>query len=214
MKRITIAIAVESPLIFLGIKQLFAKDPQLDILCSAEDGEEVRKILLEFNPDILLFSLNLPGGLIDSAIDFIGKNKLKTKVLVLGNSEYCPQVSGIQRAAGYIAKTADTNTLIHAIASIVKGEKWFNHIVLDDLPMNNLPPLDEREEQILHFLAQGMDNTKIAERLCLAKQTIHNYMSALYKKLNVSSRSEAIILAQKSGFGISVEPFDDGQSSE
>ena len=59
--------------------------------------------------------------------------------------------------------------------------------------------LTEREEQVLHLLAQGLNNVQIADELNLGKQTIRNYVSRIYSKLEVSSRVEAAFCAKSHG---------------
>jgi len=61
------------------------------------------------------------------------------------------------------------------------------------------PSLTDREREILGLMARGWDNARIATKLCLAGQTVRNYVSSIYKKLEVDSRGEVIVWAREHG---------------
>jgi DNA-binding NarL/FixJ family response regulator len=69
------------------------------------------------------------------------------------------------------------------------------------LPVQIFPELTEREREILHFIAQGLNNSEIAERLVLAPKTIRNHISNIFNKLQVADRAQAIVRAREAGLG-------------
>jgi len=64
-----------------------------------------------------------------------------------------------------------------------------------------LSALTPREVEVLRLIARGLDNTAIAQELCLTKRTVQNHISNIYGKLGVASRAEAVLLAIRNGLG-------------
>jgi len=113
-------------------------------------------------------------------------------------------------ARGYIVKSARADELIEAIRTVYRGGavldpgtantllKEFRHLAGDSqraLPIG----LSDREIEILHFVAQGKSNKEIADVLSLSDQTITNRLSAIYRKLKVANRAEAVTYAIQQG---------------
>ncbi len=115
-------------------------------------------------------------------------------------------------AAGYLLKDTPQEELIKAITNVVKGwnpidpqvaGKILEHVarqattVLPD--QKRISELSDREREVLRLLAKGLSNTEIAQTLFLSEGTVKNYVSALFSKLGVSDRTQAAILAIRSG---------------
>ena len=98
--------------------------------------------------------------------------------------------------------------LLQAINEVMQDASWFSHAILEkfaeaktDLLVQPEPTeLTRREQQVLALLATGMDNSDIADKLGIASQTVRNYVSKLYSKLNVNTRVEAVVWARERGF--------------
>jgi DNA-binding NarL/FixJ family response regulator len=115
-------------------------------------------------------------------------------------------------ARGYLLKGAQGAETLRAIRAVANGEVIFSPGVAeqmqayfargmkpaDDAPFPDLTP---REGEVLELLAQGLTNAAIAERLILSPKTIRNQVSNIFGKLQVASRSEAIIKAREAGLG-------------
>ena len=106
--------------------------------------------------------------------------------------------------AGYMLKDEATEAVVEAIRTIMRGASWFSHTVVEKListrtSSDPLLQLTERERQVLEHLAHGYSNALIAQKLHLAEQTVRNYLSRIYRKLNVSNRTQAIIWARGRG---------------
>lgn len=111
--------------------------------------------------------------------------------------------------AGYVLKDDALESIAPAIRTASSGGSWFSQSVLNKLvdarPGQGLDekgdPLTEREKVLLTMISQGWDNERIAAKLDLAEQTVRNYISRLYHKLGLTSRSEAIIWARDNNWG-------------
>ncbi len=92
-------------------------------------------------------------------------------------------------------------TVVQAIRSVMLGAIWFSRAVLARLaqsqPSHGISILNEREREILNLVALGWSNRRIAVRLDLADQTVRNYLSQVYQKLGLGSKSEAIVWARE-----------------
>jgi DNA-binding NarL/FixJ family response regulator len=115
-------------------------------------------------------------------------------------------------ARGYLLKGAQGDETLRAIRAVANGEVIFSPGVAEQMvayfargmkttPDAPFPDLTPREREILELLAQGLTNTAIAEKLVLSPKTIRNQVSTIFDKLQVATRSEAIIKAREAGLG-------------
>jgi len=115
-------------------------------------------------------------------------------------------------ARGYLLKGAQGDETLRAIRAVANGEVIFSPGVAEHMmayfargmkaaPDAPFPDLTPREGEILELLAQGLTNTAIAEKLVLSPKTIRNHVSNIFSKLQVATRSEAIIKAREAGLG-------------
>jgi len=113
-------------------------------------------------------------------------------------------------AAGYLLKDRPRTELIAAIKGTIAGNSYIDPAVarkvLTNVAQSPLPPsqppkvaLTAREAEILELLALGLSNTEIAQRLFLSEGTVRNYLSALFAKLGVSDRTQAVVAALRDG---------------
>jgi two-component system NarL family response regulator len=109
-------------------------------------------------------------------------------------------------ATGYVIKDEALETLASAVRAVCRGETWLSPAVARQVvrravgrpaapPECPIPKLTPRETEVLCLLGQGLDNAAIAQRLMVAKRTVQNYVSRIYDKLEVSSRTEAALCA-------------------
>jgi two-component system response regulator DegU len=133
-------------------------------------------------------------------------------ILVLTVHDDVETICGIleEGATGYLLKDEALETVVHAVRAAARGECWLSAGVArrlaqrarggaphtaDPVPL----PLTTREFQVLRLLAEGLDNSAIAERMVVTTRTVQNYVSAIYGKLGVASRTEAALLAIRRG---------------
>lgn len=207
---IRILLADDHPLVRSGIRSTIAEEPDLELIAEATDAHEVQRLCELHQPDILLLDLSMPGPSPLETIAFVKESCVKTRVLVLTAYDDDVYVRSVVKAgvAGYLLKDEAVEALVSAIHAVVKGGTWFSRRVVDkmfewhnDPTQSALSELTNREREILEVIGQGWDNRKIASELNLAEQTVRNYVSRIYDKLNLHSRAEVIVWARKHGFG-------------
>jgi DNA-binding NarL/FixJ family response regulator len=115
-------------------------------------------------------------------------------------------------ARGYILKGADQTEILRAIEAAVRGEALIGANVARQLanllsrqascgPDQVFPELTNRQREVLDLIAQGLNNSEIAERLVLSPKTVRNHISAIFNALQVADRAQAIVRAREAGLG-------------
>jgi DNA-binding NarL/FixJ family response regulator len=189
-----------------GLKNIFAQEEDIHFIEEAESGEQMAKKLkkMDEHPDVIVMDINLPGMDGVDATAYVKRNFKEIKVLVLtmyNHDEYLMKALS-KGADGYLLKDSPSEELINAIRSVARGEsilhpsltkKLFNyhHKQSSRKDMG----LTRREKDVLSCLVQGLSNKEIAERLFISDKTVKIHVSKIYKKLNVKSRSQAVINA-------------------
>ena len=201
---VKIMIADDHSMVREGLKSLLALDGDIQVIEEAVDGEDCLEKLKTCKPDVLLLDINMPkkNGL--EVLQCINKSNLKVKVLVLtvhNEVEYLIKAVDIG-VDGYILKDSESAELKKAIFAITKGE---NYIQPDLIPALNskmieknsdkdkIDSLTKREFEVLKLLAVGMYNKEIAEKLNISERTVKNHVSNIFKKLEVTDRTQAAV---------------------
>jgi DNA-binding NarL/FixJ family response regulator len=156
--------------------------------------------------------INMPGVNGVEATRRIITARPDTGVLVLTMFDDDDSVFAAMRAGarGYVLKDADEEELTGAIRAVARGEAIFSQAVAGRVlaffaqpraAPKVFPTLTDREREILALIAQGRANPAIARTLFLSTKTVANYVSAIFAKLQVADRAEAMIRAREAGLG-------------
>jgi Response regulator containing a CheY-like receiver domain and an HTH DNA-binding domain len=209
--KINILIADDHSILRQGLKQILELEKDIVVTAQASNGSEAVKLAMEYKPDIILMDINMPGinGL--QAIKEIKQEKLPCKIIVLTiheDREYLFKTLQMG-AEGYVLKDAETAVLVEAIRSVYRGQsfiqpnmtrelvKEFNRVTLHEKDKSEDNNLTSREIQVLELIAEGMINKEIARKLYISEKTVKNHVSNIFKKLEVSDRTQAAIYAFK-----------------
>ena len=180
----------------------------LEVVGEAADGESAVRECRLLGPDVVLMDLVMPGigGL--EATRRIRAAQPEVAVLVLTMSDDNDTLRSALRAGarGYLLKEAGQEDIVAAIASVSAGQTVLSsgmaermlEPATDTLP---LPSLTAREREILTLVADGLRTAAIAERLYLSPKTVSNNLTAIFAKLGVADRGQAMILARRHGLG-------------
>jgi len=176
----------------------------------AGSGEEALQVLPRYRPELVLLDIFMPGmgGL--EALRHIRTAHPEVKVLMLttfGYDTYVKEAVG-GGASGYLLKDTSPHEVWASITAILGGQTVLSPTVVESLSGKPRSPgggksvvpdwfplLSEKERKILLLISKGLSNEEIADRLCLGKNTIRNYVSALYEKIDVKDRFGAIRIA-------------------
>ena len=177
-----------------GIKQLLEFDGSIDVIEQASDGAECLEKLQHVQPDILLLDINMPNVNGIEVLEEIKKKNIPVKVLMLtvhSEAEYLVQAVDIG-ANGYILKDSGSEELKKAIQSVMDGD---SRLVNRDIDKEKIAALTKREMEILTQIAGGMFNKEIAMNLNISERTVKNHISNIFKKIDVSDRTQAAVFA-------------------
>jgi DNA-binding NarL/FixJ family response regulator len=212
MTVIRVVIADDHPIVRTGLSALLQSLPDVEVVGVAADGHEAVREVVTTKPDVALIDLKMPGldGL--AATRELARVAPQVAVLVLtmhdDDSVFAAMRAG---ARGYLVKGVEQDDIARAIRSVAGGEAIFGPGVaqrvlasLQSPPSRTsavFPELTSREREILDLLAAGLSNALIANRLGVAYKTVANNVSSIFGKLQVSDRSQAIVMARNAGLG-------------
>lgn len=191
-----------------GIKQLLEFDGSVEVIEEASDGEECLMKLKNSNPQVLLLDINMPKMNGIDVLEEIKKQDLDVKVLILtvhDEVEYLLKAVDIG-VDGYILKESESVELKKAINYVVNGESYIqpklipllnNRLMARDKDKEKIEMLTRREKEVLIQIANGMINKEIANALHISERTVKNHISNIFKKIDVSDRTQAAVFAIK-----------------
>jgi DNA-binding NarL/FixJ family response regulator len=204
-ERIRVLLADDHPLVQAGIRSVLTAEEDIALVGEAVDGDQVLRLCQELEPDILLLDLNMPGPSPFETVAYLRQHCPAVKVLVLTAYDDDAYVHGLTAAgvAGYVLKDEVPETVVRAIRAVEDGDTWLSRPVVEKLARLEMEEtfLTEREGQVLRLMARGWDNVQIAAELGLAEQTVRNYVSRIYTRLEMKSRAEVIVWARERGMG-------------
>ncbi|MGL4612125.1 MAG: LuxR C-terminal-related transcriptional regulator [Trueperaceae bacterium] len=216
MNRISVIFADHHPLVRTGVRATLALEPDLRLVAEAQNGPEALNLIKMHLPDVFLFYLNTPGLHPLETVQAVQAVSTHTKLVVLAPPQEATLIYPMVRAgiAGYLLEHESTDVLVNAIRTVYQGGNWFSKEVLAALAQNPeemvrsgvVADLTDRELSILFLIAEGKTNHGIAKELSLAEQTVRNYVSRIYDKVDLHSRSELIVWTREQGLMIERQP--------
>jgi two-component system NarL family response regulator len=201
MRRLKLLIAEDHPLMVEAIRAAVSVDGRIEIVGIVSPGADVIEAALAHDPDIILLDLRMPEVDGITALYRLRAARVRAKRVVLSGAEG-PDV--VRRAfeagaAAFINKRIDPYDLAAALRQACEQTLFQPFKVNPLLADATTVELTEREAAILTGLVGGLSNKQIASRLSYAEQTVKLELTRLYRKLGVSSRTEAIAVALRTG---------------
>jgi len=202
MNKIRILLADDHPLVRSGLIKMLEQYKEFIVVGEAGDGEEAVAMTKKLEPDVVVIDLSMPKLSGIEATKIIRRDNPSSKVLVLtmhDNEEYVYQIlkSG---AGGYMLKSTGKDDLAVAIRAVAHGERFFSprvsEIMVDaylrkagtreDVPVSDDDiPLTKREKEILFYIADGLNNSQIAEKLFISARTVDTHRTNIMQKLDI-----------------------------
>ena len=189
-----------------GIKKLLEFDKSIEVIEQASDGLECLEKIEGVKPDILLLEIDMPQMNGIEVLEKLKEQNNPVKVLVLtvhSEIEYLVKAIDIG-ASGYILKDSGSAELKNAIQCIMENNPYIqpslipalkSRLVVRDIDKEKLEALTKREMEILTQVASGMFNKEIANNLDISERTVKNHISNIFKKIDVSDRTQAAVFA-------------------
>lgn len=191
-------------LVRVGMRTLLNSMPDFTVVGEAPSRSEALPMLLQHTPDIVIVDLRVQDGTgIETAKEIL-THLPATRLLFLADTlNDSILLSAISTGAhGYVLQDAGSETLMHAMRSITKGQAYLDpgvtrhtfaylRKVADREPERGRHLLSPQERRLLPLIAQGKTNKEIAAELGLSDKTVKNYLANVYSKLHLSRRSQA-----------------------
>ena len=209
---VRVLIADDHTLFRRGVRALLSTMTGIEVIGEAADGETAVAMATELAPDLVLMDLQMPRGGGLPAIRAITERQPAANVLVVTMFEDDDSVFAAMQAGarGYVLKDIDADDLARAIVAVGRGEALFSRGIASrvmqffslrhpaDAPF---PDLTDSERAVLRLMATGANNPAIARELSLSPKTVRNYISNIFRKLQVVDRAQAIVAAREAGIG-------------
>ena len=217
---IRILVVDDHTLFRRGLSALLARDPRLQVVGDAGDAGEAIRRAQELQPDVVLLDNHLPGVTGVDAIGSLREAAPHARIIMLTVSEDEHDLAAALRAgaSGYLLKTLEGDVLGDSLRRAMRGESVVAPEMTGKLvaayrqaangapadepaepPASVLDQLSAREQDILRGIARGESNKEIARALGIAETTVKIHVQHVLRKLDVSSRVHAAVIATSSG---------------
>lgn len=204
---IRVLLADDHGVIRDGLGRLIASFEDIDLIGSAADGEEAVRLSAELAPDVVLMDLDMPGVDGIEATRRVLAGRPETAVLVLTSFSDRPRILGAIEAGacGYLLKDVAAEEVAEGIRAAARGESPLDPRAARTILTAQSEPdpaaaLSAREAEVLDLLVEGLPNKLIARRLEISEKTVKTHLTAIFRALGVTDRTQAALWAERSGF--------------
>lgn len=210
---VTVVLADNHPVVRGGLRALLSATLGIEVVAEAATAREAVREAVLHRPDVLMLDLRMGDRAGIAAITDVLRSAPGVAVLVFTCVDDEHSVFAAMRAGarGYLLKEASHQDIVRAVRGTAAGEAIFGAPIArritellsapTGLVRRPFSELTSREREVLDLLAGGLPNSAIARRLHLAPKTISNHISAIFGKLRVADRAEAIVRARDAGLG-------------
>jgi DNA-binding NarL/FixJ family response regulator len=193
--RLRVLVVDDHDIVQWGFRLLLERQPWVERCLSARTGEEAVSLVSRTRPHVALIDLFLGGQSGAEICDEVRGVSPQTKILLIsGAGTISPAAARAAGASGFVSKDWGAPDVVKAVRMVGLGMDVFA-----PSPEGDQTPLSEREREVIALIAAGSTNREIAERLFLSPHTVKEYVSGIYRKLDVRNRAEAVKRAQRLG---------------
>ncbi len=208
---IRILLVDDHKMLLHSLKEAIDQEADLRVVAQAENGRQAVKLTRKYDPDIIIMDISMPELNGIEAVRQIIKERPKQKILTLSMHADKHYIMGMLRAgvSGYVLKTNAFEELAHAIRQVAEGNFYVSPeitgVVIDTaINDTNTPGIEEkelssREVEVLQLIAEGKDNSYMAEKMNISKRTVEIHRQNLRKKLGIDTVAELTRYAIKRG---------------
>jgi DNA-binding NarL/FixJ family response regulator len=193
---IRVGIVDDHPVVLDGLRTALELEEGIAVAWCASSFREAESAISRCDAEVVLVDVRLQDG---SGLDLIAPAAGQAAFLVLSSWDR-PQYAraAIKRgASGYLLKTAPMPEIVAAIRSAARGGTTFQASHLASLANE---PLTARELEVVRLVARGLSNDEVASQLRLSRKTVEAYLTRLYERWHVASRTELSLRAERDGW--------------
>jgi DNA-binding NarL/FixJ family response regulator len=217
---IRVVVVDDEALVRAGIIMLVNVEQDIAVVGEAANGEEAFAQVRAQRPDVVLMDVHMPGTDGVAATNAITKEGLTSQsgspveVVILTHFHIAEEVYGALRAgaSGFLLKDAAPSEICDAIRAVVAGDGWLDPTVTKRLisefasrPAHDIPTpsdmaaLTPKEREVLAYLALGLSNAEVGERLFISINTVRTHLNKVMMKLGVREKAQAVAAAYQTG---------------
>lgn len=214
MDRIRVLIADDHALVRDGTRRILEAEEDLEVVAEASNGEEAVALTSSLRPDVAIIDIAMP---ILDGIEVTRQIKIlypATAILILTAHDNDQFIFSVLEAgaAGYLLKNVRSQELVDAVRALHAGESALHPAVARrvinyfatssgrDRRPGRSQTLTQRELDILKLVTRGLSNKEIANELSLSMRTVQRHLESIFNKMQVGSRTEAVVHALKEGW--------------
>lgn len=215
MRKIRVVIVDDHLIVREGLKQILELEPDMEVVGEAENGLDCLRVIQAERPDLVFMDLRMPGVSGIEATRLVCEKFPRTRVIVLTIYEDDAYVKEAIRAGAkaYVLKKAKREDLIRVARDVLEDRTFLDPNVVPAVfrilkqrsdsstnqSLGGKDPLSERELEVLKGIVEGLKDRDIADALHISEHTVRSHVKSLYRKLGVSSRSQAVARAVRAG---------------
>jgi len=212
MSKLRIVITDDHAVLRSGLKLLLESQSDMEVVGEAFDTQSALQVVEQYHPDVMTLDLSMPGGDGFALLRRLKDSSPMTRFVVLTMHDD-PAYFRAAVAAGadaYVLKKAADSELMNAIRSSMSG-KFYGSVDMEpdsihhasraasDDSASPVEQLSEREREVLVWVAQGLTNQEVADKLVLSVKTVESYRARLMHKLGMRSRADLVRFALNVG---------------
>jgi DNA-binding NarL/FixJ family response regulator len=215
---ITILLAHRYPLVREGLKAVFERHTDMDVIGETDSGLEAVTLVARLHPDVLVSDVMMPGLSGLEVTRQVRQRQPRTRVIVLSTSVNVTHVRAAMRygAAGYLLQEVSGNELVQAVREVVAGRPYLSRVLAEHLStlqdqsastevLDPYETLTTREREVLHLAAEGRTYPEIAAILGIGPRTVETHRAHLMKKLGLRTKTALLRYALHRGI-LPMEP--------
>ena len=206
MEKITILIICDHPVVTIGLATLLGGPSDMQVVGETSSQADIIRLISQVRPEVVVihsYLINVEG---ETLVADIRSYHPESRVVVINPLVDDSHLRGMLEAgvAGYLLTSEDPEAILGAVRAVAGGEFRVSARLVELLVAPPPSPaaqteLSDRELDVLRLIAMGWDNAAIADELGIAVGTVKNHVVAIYSKLGVHSRVEAVIWALREG---------------
>ena len=207
-----VVIVDDHPTFRRGLRTLLERLDDVAVVGEAGSGEEALEVVASTGADLVVMDVLMPGiGGIEATRRLRAEHPgIGVLVMTMNDNDDSVFMALRAGARGYVPKDAEPDTLEDAVRAVAAGrvlldaragDRMTAYFRGDHAAARPFPELTNRERDVLTLLAEGLGNAAIGQRLFLAPKTIRNHLTAIFAKLGVADRGQAIVRAREAGLG-------------
>lgn len=206
---IRVILADDHALMRRGIREFLETSPNIQVLAEACNGTEALHLMRELKPDVAVLDIHMPAPNGIEVTRQARAEKLPVGILILTAYEDPPYIRAVLQAGanGYVVKNVATEDLVAAVHAVYEGKSVLDPTVARSVllaagkPLTPATePLSGRELDVLRLAAKGLTNKAIGVALDISDRTVQGHLAKIYAKLDVASRTEAVMRAVALGW--------------